>query len=123
MIAEKLDKLLAMVGEPYEEPEGCMKFLTKALAVLGVEIEGTTAAYDRDLRFFIPTDNPRFGTVIVWKNPSFISEYKFHVGLMLDQRWAIQCSKATNGVAKVEITRPPWSQSERHLYYPKALCS
>lgn len=115
------DKLLAMVGEPYEEPEGCLKFLKRALAELGVEIEGTMEAYKRDARLFRPVDRGYLGTIIMWEQ---LGDYKFHCGLMLDRRWALQSSKITNGVARVEITRLPWATAVRGFYRPKALlCS
>ena len=60
------DKLLAMIGQPYEEPEGCLKLLKRALAELGVEIEGTIEAYRRDFKLFRPVDRGDLGTVIVW---------------------------------------------------------
>ena len=116
------DKLLAMIGEPYEEPEGCLTFLKRALAELGVEIEGTMEAYKRDFKLFRKVDRGHLGTMIVWK--LFGGEHEFHVGLMLDQRWALQSSKITNGVGRVEITRAPWATTFRGFYRPRALlCS
>ena len=116
--------LLAMIGEPYEEPDGCMRFLKRALAVLGVEIEGTAAAMDHDRRLFNQVDSGELGTVIMWDSLVVCdNEYKFHVGLMLDQRWALQSSPATNGVGRVEITRAPWSLAGKYFYRPKVLCS
>ena len=116
------DKLLAMIGEPYEEPEGCLKFLKRALAELGVEIEGTMEVWKRDFRLFRRVERGDLGTVIVWESLVLgQGEYKFHVGLMIDQRWALQSSHATNGVGRVEITRAPWSTAQRGFYRPRGL--
>jgi hypothetical protein len=64
------------------------------------------------------------GTVIIWQGlPGQFIGQEFHVGLMLDRRWAMQSSSATFGVARIEITRHPWVDSQRGFYKPKALCT
>jgi hypothetical protein len=111
-------RLLAMIGEPYEKPDGCIKFVRRALWEFGVEIEGTKAGAFRDAKKFKRLEKGELGTVIVWNDMSFED---FHVGLMLDGRWALQSSVVTNGVARVEITRSPWASAFRGFYRPKKL--
>jgi hypothetical protein len=94
-------RLLAMIGQPYEEPDGCIKFLKRALAEFSVSINGEPGL--SDARLFVPVKEGSLGTVVVWKGLSVaignVDQLpRFHVGLMLDRQWALQSSKATNGV-------------------------
>lgn len=120
-------RLLAMIGEPYEQPDGCMRFLQRALWEFGVRIDAKVSV--DDARLFIPVSKPALGTVVVFKNLFYVTngyshrEPGFHVGLMLDQRYAIQSSTATFGVGRIEISRQPWWAAVRGFYRPKALCS
>src|SRR4030095_10426308 len=113
-------RLLLMIGEPYEPPDGCMRFIRRALKEFCIEIEGTKAGALRDAKKFKKVDRGELGTVIVWNDVTFVD---FHVGLMLDRRWAAQSSRATNGVGRIEITREPWLHTFRGFYRPKILCS
>jgi hypothetical protein len=118
-------RLLAMIGEPYEQ-DGCIKFVRRALWEFGVQIEGTKDAAIRDSHLFRKVETGALGTVILWQNLPWQSHdagQEFHIGLMLDRRWAIQSSSATFGVARIEITRHPWIESQRGFYRPKALCT
>jgi hypothetical protein len=115
-------RLLAFIGEPYEHPDGCMKFLKRALHELGVEIDGRAGLADG--RLFVKVAYGDLGTVIVWKGlDRSATPPRFHVGLMLDRRWALQCSVGTNGVARIETTRSPWVSCFKGFYRPKKLCS
>jgi hypothetical protein len=116
-------RLLAMIGEPYEQ-DGCIKFVKRALWEFGVKIEGTKAGALRDRRLFSKVEIGSLGTVIVWQGlqGQFIGQ-EFHVGIMLDRRWALQSSWGTFGVGRIEITRHPWVDSQRGFYRPKALCT
>src|SRR5215475_10103439 len=99
-------RLISMIlTDRYEPPDGCVKLVVRGLWELGVNVKGQ-AFHDR--RLFRKVDKPELGTVIVWQGliPEFTQ--KFHVGLMLDSRYAIQSSTATNGAARVEILRQPW---------------
>jgi len=113
-----MTRLLAMIGEPYEPPDGCVKLVIRGLWELGVKVEGD-AFHDR--RLFRKVDRGELGTVIIWHGliPEFTQ--KFHVGLMLDRRWCLQSSTATFGVGRIEITRSPWVEHFRGFYRPRAL--
>lgn len=100
-----------------------MRFLKKALAELGIEIEGEPDSVLRDGRLFQEVDKGELGTVIVWEGLPIRGQNDFHVGMMLDSRWALQSSKETNGVARVEINRPYWKPFFRGFYRPRQLCS
>jgi len=116
-------RLLAMIGEPYEQ-DGCIKFVQRALWEFGVQIEGTKAGAIRDRRLFCKVEMGSLWTVIIWQGlPGQFIGQEFHVGLMLDRRWAIQSSPSTSGVGRIEITRHPWIDSQRGFYRPKALCT
>ena len=115
-------RLNSMVGQKHEPPDGCLKFLKRALAEFGIEIEGTSEATKRDARKFKPVDKPSLGTVVIFKNVENLDEQApFHVALMLDTRWAIQSSRATYGVGRIEITRYPWVSKRKGFYRPKML--
>jgi hypothetical protein len=119
-----LPKLLKMIGQPYEEPDGCIIFVKRALLEFGVEIDGRPGL--ADARLFVTVRQGGLGTVIVWKGVSVTmgaGEPRFHVGLMLDRRWALQSCKGTNGVGRVEVTRNPWAPAFKGFYRPKKLCS
>jgi len=117
-------RLLSMIGEPYEKPDGCIKFVRRCLWEFGVYIEGTKAAALRDGRLFVPAQVGSLGTVIVWRMlPGQFVDQDFHVGLMLDSRYALQSSIATNGAARVEISRWPWADAFKGFYRPKLLCT
>lgn len=117
----RIERLLAMIGQPYEQPDGCIKFVARALKEFGVEAEGTIEAYERDAKLFRPVDHGDLGTIIVWQQLAIEGMGAFHVGIMLDRRWALQSSEVTNGVARVEITRVPWATAVRGFYRPKEL--
>jgi len=117
-----LARLNTMVGQPYEPPDGCLKFLRRALLEFGIEIEGTNESTLRDARHFKRVVEPSLGTVAVFENiDRGEGQPKYHVALMLGQRWAIQSSVATNGVARIEITRFPWSSAVKGFYRPRGL--
>ena len=120
-----LRRLENMIGEEYEEPNGCLLFVKRALAEFGVQIEATPGSILRDGRLFIRVDKPVLGDIIIWRFadvPGFL-ERDFHVGVMVDSRRAIQSSKNTNGVGRIEITRWPWQAAFRGFYRAKQLCS
>ena len=119
-----MPRLLKMIGQPYEEPDGCIRFVKKALLEFDIAIDGKPGL--ADARLFIPVRQGSLGTVIVWKGVSVTmgsGEPRFHIGLMLDRRWALQSCKSTNGVGRVEITRNPWCSAFKGFYRPKQLCS
>lgn len=105
------------LGMPYED-EGCLKFALKFYAELGIELT-KEALYER--RNFVKVDEPQFGDIAVFQGPEFFGG--FHVGVMLDYRKCIQCVTNTNGVAKIDISRPGWDSSLKGLYRHKELCS
>jgi hypothetical protein len=108
--------------ERYQPPDGCLKFLQMALWELGIKIEGRPGSSLRDGRQFKRVDKPSFGTVVVWRNlPWPYNDNLYHVGLMLDERYCIQSSSATNGVARLEISRYPMSMCQTTFYRPKVL--
>jgi hypothetical protein len=120
-----IPRLLAMIGQPYEKPDGCLRFVKRALWELGVKIEGTAESIKRDAKLFKPVDHGELGTVVIFDcafMPLLSDEgYRFHIGMMLDGRWAMQSSQPTNGVARIEITRHPWVQGLRGFYRPRIL--
>lgn len=99
--------------EPYED-SGCMKLVQKLYAHMGLEITGD---YRKDQHQFVRVEKPRFADVAVFEELRFT---EYHVAFMLDHRRAIQCSAATNGVAKIEITRDGWAQALRGFYRHKS---
>ena len=115
------ERLLAMIGEPYEPPDGCLRFVRKALLEIGVKIEGSREAIRRDARLFRPIEHGDFGTVVIFRSFDGLGPFAFHVGLMLDRRWCMQSSESTNGVARIEITRFPWANAIRGFYGPRIL--
>src|SRR5262245_35740343 len=112
-------RLLSMIlTERYEPPDGCVKLVVRGLWELGVNVEGNML-YDR--RLFRKVDHGELGTIIIWQGiiPDFT--HKFHIGLMLDNRYALQSATATNGASRIEIRRPPLVNFFRGFYRPKAL--
>src|SRR5262245_18351197 len=107
-------RLLSMIlTERYEPPDGCVKLIVRALWELGINVQGNML-YDRLL--FKKMDHGELGTLIIWQrgNPEFT--HKFHIGLMLDNRYALQSSTATNGAARIEICPPPLVDYFRGFY-------
>ena len=103
------------LGMPYEE-EGCLKFAMKFFAEMGIE---TTKEAMKEARNFVKVEEPRFGDIAVFHGAEFFGG--FHVGVMLDYRKCIQCVTNTNGVAKIDISRPGWNSSLKGFYRHKSL--
>jgi NlpC/P60 family. len=106
------------LGRPYED-EGCLKFAIKFYAEMGIEL---TKDALRDRRNFEEVKEPRFGDIAVFHGVQFAGG-GFHVGVMLDYRKCIQCLPQTNGVGKIDISRPVWDSSLKGFYRHKDLCS
>jgi hypothetical protein len=106
------------LGMPYED-EGCLKFCMKFFSEMGIE---TTKEAMREARNFERVKEPRFGDIAVFHGHEFTGT-GFHLGVMLDYRRCIQCNPATNGVGKVDISRPIWVTSFKGFYRHKELCS
>jgi len=109
--------LLTRIGEPYDDDHKCLSFLASAFELCGITI---TEEMLRDARDFVKVDKPEFADIAVFQELPF-SEY--HAAFMLNNRWAIQSSAATNGVGRIEVTRSPWIDSLRGVYRHKSLCS
>lgn len=103
------------LGMPYEgDDNGCLLFLFKALREIGIETSGNLR---RDARHWKQIEGKaRFGDVAVFQDLEFS---KYHVALMLDSRRAVQSSKSTNGVGKIDISRDPWANTLRGIYRHK----
>jgi len=101
------------LGMPYEE-NGCVKFLKRAFAEMGIDT-GEDFSFFRDARRFRKVENPEFGDVAVFKEPP-TDHVAWHVAMMLDYRRAIQCAQSTNGVGKIDLTRYPWSDTLKGFY-------
>jgi hypothetical protein len=106
------------LGMPYEN-EGCLKFAMKFFDELGIE---TTEEAMKEARNFVKVEAPQFGDIAVFHGPEFVGS-GFHIGVMLNYRICIQCNPGTNGVGKVDISRPLWSSSFKGFYRHKDLCS
>jgi hypothetical protein len=102
-----------MLGQPYEE-SGCIKFLYQAFLLIGIP---TTGNLLKDRHDWVRIDGkPQYGDVAVFQHLAFT---RYHVGLMLDWHWMIQSSDATNGVARVDILREPWSMTLKGIWRHK----
>lgn len=44
-----------------------------------------------------------------------------HVGVMIDNRWMMHCSRTSNGVARAELTRDPFRSTGKHFGRHKSL--
>jgi hypothetical protein len=104
------------LGLPYED-EGCLKFAMKFFAEMGIE---TTKEAMKEARNFIKVKEPQFGDIAVFHGVQFIGG-GFHLGVMLDYRKCIQCIPQTNGVGKIDISRPVWDSSLKGFYRHKQL--
>ena len=103
------------LGLPYEE-NGCLKFAIKFYKEIGIDTDETAM---HEARNFIDVAEAQFGDLAVFNGVGV-----WHVGVMLDRRWMIQCSQSevTNGVGKVRIDDYPFGERfrgfKRHI-----LCS
>jgi hypothetical protein len=106
------------LGLPYED-EGCLKFVIKFFAEMGNEISKEAI---KERRNFVKVEEPRFGDIAVFHGAQFEGG-GFHIGVMIDYRKCIQCIPQTNGVGKIDISRPVWDSSLKGFYRHKDLCS
>lgn len=118
VLCNKPAALGGWLGLPYED-EGCLKFCMKFFAEMGIE---TTKEAMREARNFVKVQEPRFGDIAVFHGAEFLGN-GFHLGVMLDYRKCIQCNPGTNGVGKIDISRPPWVSSLKGFYRHNDLCS
>lgn len=121
-IEELCNKPMALggwLGLPYEY-EGCLTFCMKFFSEMGIE---TTKEAMREARNFIKVQEPSFGDIAVFHGKPEFEGNGFHLGVMLDYRRCIQCNPATNGVGKIDISRPIWNSTLKGFYRHKALCS
>lgn len=116
-----------LLGEPYDQDEGCLKFVTRALSLIGIELTGDLRDDGRNWqcqwRVNDRIETLRFkkfqlGDVAVFQGLPFA---KFHIALMLDNRHAIQSSSATNGVGRIDIMGQEWLWALREIYRHKSL--
>jgi hypothetical protein len=113
--------LIRRIGESYREPRGCLLFLQSAMAMLGINMTMNVLA---DAHNFYKVDKPDFGDVVVFKGvPLYGDKDIFHVAFALDDRWAIQSSRATNGVARIDLTRDIFKPFIKRIGRLKQLCS
>jgi len=103
------------LGLPTEE-EACLKFAVKFYKEIGIEAD-TDAL--KQARNFVRVKDPQFGDIAVFKGLEF--DNKFHIGVMLDYRKAIQCNDGTNGVGKIDISRYPFCVSLKGFYRHESL--
>jgi hypothetical protein len=121
-IEELCNKPVALggwLGLPYED-EGCLIFCMKFFSEMGIE---TTKEAMREARNFVKVEEPRFGDIAVFHGTTEFLGSGFHLGVMLDYRKCIQCNPGTNGVGKIDISRPIWNSTLKGFYRHKDLCS
>jgi hypothetical protein len=120
--SEIIAKLEEMIGEPYEL-RGCVKFVARAFALCGIVLELDPDAdplrFLADARKFSRVSVPQFGDLAIFENIE--GEEGYHVAFMVGRRWAFQSSRATNGVGRIEITRPEFAPFVRGFYRHEAM--
>lgn len=104
-----------LLGEPYDPDEGCVKFVTRALGILGIDA-GTDLR--REGRNWTVVSAAQFGDIAVFHQLPFA---KYHVALMLDATHAIQSSTATGGVGRIDIERPEWAWALDKIYRHRSM--
>jgi len=103
------------LGLPYEQ-EDCLKFAVRVLREIGLDV---TEEAMKEARNFRKVDEPQFGDVVIFHA---MPSMKFHVGIMLDHRKAIQCSEATGGAGKIDVYRQDIREYVKGFRRHAALC-
>jgi len=125
MITEALKKdvieqLHLMIGAPWEDPDGCYRFVKKAFALIGVNLS-LNVLYDA--RQFIKVEHAEFADIVITKDVAWQTDRRFHICFAEDERWIWQSAKNTGGVARLDMWRPILRGHIRLIARLKKLCS
>ncbi len=112
--------LWELVGTRYREGGSlpstgfdCWGFVRYAYARAGIELPDDVYLAGRQFRALTHTDRRQFLDLAYFGDQTLGGR---HIGILLDDRWMLHAGQLVNGVARSELTRPPWTQTLRGCY-------